>query len=214
MVMLLLALNSTNASAAQTDFCVTCSSPEQSYLCRVDTPRANPGDEALRLYCIIRTAKDGGHRSCAVSRTPAKACVGQLKTYSYNGPAIPSSMQSAIRRYREKKELRQQAPVQTSPEQKKGPPETLIEMTGRAGGAVKNATGGTGRAIGNAGKKAGKKASDSALGAGSVVSNAAKKTGSAVSKATKKTGSAVSNAARQTYGCIKSLFRDCGEKTE
>jgi len=210
MAMLLLAIASVNASAGQTDFCVTCSSPERSYLCRVDTPQANPGDEALRLYCIIRTAKDGGHRSCAVSRTPAKVCTGQLKTYSYNGPAIPSSMQSAIRHYREnrnKKDVREQtpAPVQISPEQKpeqkKGPPETLIEMTGRAGHAVKDATGNTGRAIGNIGKKAGKTVSNSAHGAGSAVSNAAKKT-----------GSAVGNAARHTYDCIRTLFRDCSEK--
>ncbi|RMF05280.1 MAG: hypothetical protein D6773_05400 [Alphaproteobacteria bacterium] len=163
--------------------------PDARYLCRLDTGVASGNDEAKRLYCVVRTARDGGHQSCAVSRTPASACQGQVKVYRFSGEVLPESVKSAIARHRERSlPGGAQRPPQSPAEHKTTEPETVLEMTGRAREAVRNAATGAGRALGTAGKKASK----------------------GVSQSAKKTGSAVSQAARATFECLKSLFRNCG----
>ncbi|MDH3581649.1 MAG: hypothetical protein OEM91_13615 [Hyphomicrobiales bacterium] len=177
------------------DFCVTCSEPRQTYVCRVDTPRASPGDQALQLYCMVRTAKDGGHKSCSIERNANAACNGPVKAYVYDGPAIPEALRSAAQQFRQN---RPGSPgpsaVPNTPVQKGGEPDTLVKMTTRAvdaskdgvkstGGAVKNAAGKTGKTIGKVGKKAGSRVGKTARGAKS--------------------------AARYAYDCVFSLFRDC-----
>jgi hypothetical protein len=183
------------ARADQTELCVTCADPQQTYVCRVDTPRGSPGEKALQLFCIIKTAKEGGHSSCAVRRDTGIACEGTLKSFSYNGPAIPEALRSAAQQPApgERPAQGSEAIPQTPP-QKGGEPETLVEMTSRAvgaskdgvratGRAVRNVAGGTGHAIGNIGKKAGKQVGKAARGAKS--------------------------AARVAYDCLTSFFKDC-----
>ena len=187
--------------AAPADFCVICSEPRQTYVCRVDTPRASPGDQALQLYCMVRTAKDGGHKSCSIERNASVACNGPVKAYTYDGPAIPEALRSAAQQLRQNRsETPGPSTVPNAPAQKGGEPDTLVKMTTRAvdagkgsvkstGGAVKNAAGKTGKTIGKVGKKAGSGVSKTARGAKS--------------------------AARYAYDCVRSLFRDCSsEKTE
>ncbi|MGC2409076.1 MAG: hypothetical protein WA441_03495 [Methyloceanibacter sp.] len=83
----LLAWAPTAAPAGEAAYCVTCKGPDQTYLCRVigEDLRRNDG---LKLYCVVRTAKEGGHASCA-ARDEVSGCSGVEKTYSYNGPSIP-----------------------------------------------------------------------------------------------------------------------------
>ncbi|MEE9590779.1 MAG: hypothetical protein V3V97_22490, partial [Hyphomicrobiaceae bacterium] len=71
------------SSAKDATYCVTCTGPDQTYRCRVDAGGSKPSD-ALKLYCVIRTAKEGGHGSCSAVR--GSACNGIEKVYSYDGP--------------------------------------------------------------------------------------------------------------------------------
>ena len=72
------------AVAGEVSYCVTCTGPDQTYLCKVVGEGSRPND-ALKLYCIIRTAKEGNHASCKAKRD-IEGCVGQAKVYSYEGP--------------------------------------------------------------------------------------------------------------------------------
>ena len=79
------------AGAEQASYCVTCKNPDQTYVCRVDAGGSRPSD-ALKLYCIIRTAKEGHHASCAAERDQPN-CQGVEKVYSYDGP-MPENIAS------------------------------------------------------------------------------------------------------------------------
>ena len=78
------------AEAGDAAYCVTCKGPDQTYLCRVTGEEVNHSD-AVKLYCVVRTAKEGGHASCG-ARDADAGCNGIEKTYSYNGPGIPEGL--------------------------------------------------------------------------------------------------------------------------
>ena len=78
------------AYANEAAFCVTCKEPDQTYLCRVTGEDLHRND-GLKLYCVVRTAKEGGHASCS-ARDEVSGCNGVEKTYSYNGPNIPEGL--------------------------------------------------------------------------------------------------------------------------
>jgi len=86
--LLLFALSS--AGAGDVAYCVTCKGPDQTYLCRVTGEEVNRSD-AVKLYCVVRTAKEGGHASCG-ARDADAGCNGIEKTYSYDGPGIPDGI--------------------------------------------------------------------------------------------------------------------------
>jgi hypothetical protein len=86
----LLASGAQPARAGQAAFCVTCKGPDQTYLCRVTGEDVSRSD-ALKLYCVVRMAKEGSHSSCA-ARNETAGCNGTERTYSYNGPSIPSDL--------------------------------------------------------------------------------------------------------------------------
>ena len=69
------------ASAGEAAYCLTCTSPDQTYLCRVTGADARQ-DEVSKLYCIVRTTKKGGHASCAATGS-SENCHGVLKVYKY-----------------------------------------------------------------------------------------------------------------------------------
>ena len=79
-----------SAEAGDAAYCVTCKGPDQTYLCRVTGEEVNRSD-AVKLYCVVRTAKEGGHASCG-ARDADAGCNGVEKTYSYNGPGIPDGL--------------------------------------------------------------------------------------------------------------------------
>jgi hypothetical protein len=101
-----------DAKAGETAFCVTCKGPDETYVCKVNGDFGDQSD-ALKLYCVVRTAKDGGHASCS-ARDDVAGCVGATKTYSYDVPDIPASLAEDPRVkkfndyvYREEKKFRQ-----------------------------------------------------------------------------------------------------------
>jgi hypothetical protein len=75
------------------EFCVSCSGPDATYLCRLpDDPNA-PRGTAGQLYCITELAKKGGHKTCSVKRQaggqPCDGIEQVLGPPSGNAPALP-----------------------------------------------------------------------------------------------------------------------------
>lgn len=184
---------SSPGAAADGQFCIACKDPDQVYRCRVDTPQADLNRKGLELYCIIKTAKDGGHGSCAVQSNTGGACAGPVRSYTFRAPEVPAEVRDAAERFRDRHA--DDEGDSRLPKQKGGEPETLVDMTSRAvgasGEAARGAAGTTGDTVGTIGQ---------------VVGKAAKGAGSAA----KTTGGAVTNAARTAYDCVRSLFSDCG----
>ena len=192
------------ANAEPQQFCVTCKDPDQTYVCSVETPQSNPNEKGLQLYCIIRTSKDGGHRSCAITNTDIAQCAGPVRTYSFQAPAIPPQVREAVKRFRKSREG--DKPDEERPKQKGDEPETLIDLTGRAVKALPKGIKNTGETISGTASATTGKVGQVARGAGQGVTKAARKVGSA----TKKTGKAVGSTAKSAIDCIWSWFKDCG----
>jgi hypothetical protein len=179
----LLALTASSTGRAGTaEYCVTCSDPDKTYLCRLETPFSNHNNKGLQLFCIVRTSKEGGHRSCAISATATAKCSGELKFYSFQ---VPDDVKKAIKRYHDRPHASTQTEL-AQPSQGGDEPKTLIDLTKRSVGASKEGL-----------KKS-----------GHAVVGAANKVGSA----TKKTGGAVTSAAKSAWDCVKSLFKDCSSE--
>src|SRR5712691_1253717 len=114
------------AHAGEANFCVTCTDPDQTYLCRV-TGEGSSQNDALKLYCVIRTAKDGHHASCSATNK-VEGCNGAVKAYSYDGPSLPDQVAQDPR---VKKAMEHAEPDQAA-KPKGDEPKTLVELTGRA----------------------------------------------------------------------------------
>lgn len=192
------------ATAEPRQYCVSCKDPDQTYICQVETSLANPNEKGLQLYCIIRTSKDGGHKSCTVSKTDIAQCAGPVLTYSFQAPSVSPQIREAVERFRKAREPDQAE--ESGPQQKGGEPETLIDMTGRAVKASREGIKNTGQTISGTASATTGKVGEVARGAGKGVTKAARKVGSA----TKKTGAAVGSTAKTAIDCIRSWFRDCG----
>ena len=78
------------ALAGEAAYCLTCTSPDQTYLCRVTGEAARQND-VFKLYCIARTARKGRHASCAALGSP-EDCNGKVRTFKYHGPSIPAAL--------------------------------------------------------------------------------------------------------------------------
>jgi len=187
--------------AGQTDLCISCSDPSETYVCRVDTPGGSPGDKALQFFCIVKTAKLGGHSACSVKRSGNAECSGRVVSHVYDGPVLPAELREkadAIPDQPQNLPGQEMSGLPPAPKQRGGEPDTLVEMTGPAMNAGKAAARSTSRAVRNA-----------AGSTGETIGHYGKKAGRSASEATRDAGSAVGGAARYTYNCIKSLFRNC-----
>lgn len=197
------------ALAGEASYCVTCTSPDQIYICRVTAGGAKPSD-ALKLYCVIRTAKEGHHASCSAERS-SPACRGVEKVYSYDGPLIPPNIASdpRVKRFMDKVERDQES--FEKPDGKA--PKTLVELTGRAVSASRQGLRSARSALG------GSPDDQSLTGEPlppdqSPVPLAAEEAPSGSPDATqpsrvRRAGAAVSGLARKSYRCVMSFFREC-----
>ncbi|MGI8725872.1 MAG: hypothetical protein ACR2J1_11120 [Methyloceanibacter sp.] len=123
-----MALFTGQAAAADVAYCVTCDNPNQTYVCRVTGQSSRPSD-ALKLYCVVRTAKEGKHASCTAQRADP-SCAGIEKVYSYDGPAMsPADIAEPKVHKLQKKIAREQ---QAFEKPKGGAPKSLVELGGRA----------------------------------------------------------------------------------
>ena len=112
------------AEAGDAAYCVTCKGPDQTYLCRVTGEEVSRSD-AVKLYCVVRTAKEGGHSSC--SARDASGCVGVEKSYSYDGPGIPEDVAEDPRVQKLMKRVEKEQKAFNHEDRK-----SLVEVTGQA----------------------------------------------------------------------------------
>ncbi len=199
------------ASAEQASYCVTCKNPDQTYRCRVDGGGSRPSD-ALKLYCVIRTAKEGHHASCAAAEGDSPGCHGAEKVYSYDGP-MPEDLASdpRIKHFTDKIKRDQQ----TFDDKPKGnQPKTLVEMTGRAVSASRKGLRNARGALGGTSDSGGQPLADEPLPLNQSDPLAAETAPVESADAShpsrvQRAGSAVGGLARKSYRCMVSLFRNC-----
>jgi hypothetical protein len=179
----------TQASADSADYCVTCQNPSATYRCRVTGDGAKPSD-ALKLYCVIRTAKEGNHSSCKAQKATSD-CVGLVKVYTYDGPALPENLTSDPRVLElQQKVERNQRDFQNP---KGDEPSSLFELGGRAVDASKKRLRNAGAAIG--------------IGESESVPHAA---APPPPPQTAQSAGESEGFAHRSYRCMRSLFRNCG----
>jgi hypothetical protein len=217
------------ARAAEADYCVTCKNPDQVYRCRV-TGAGGPND-ALKLYCVIRTAKEGNHASCAATAA-SPACHGIVKVYAYDGPKLPENLTSdpRIRELKQRIEHDQRAFAKP----KGDAPKTLFELGGRAVSASRKGLQSAGEVLGVTSSPADQappattgtpqpvtapphlpQATNVPTTTASVSQPAASEgTVKHVKRAAQSASSAVGSFARKSYRCVLSLFRHCSGKTQ
>ena len=210
------------AFAADAEYCVTCTNPDQTYRCKITGVGKRPSD-ALKLYCVIRTAKDGHHASCKAAAVSAACSGGMAKVYNYEGPSLPPEVAADLRVRELKQRVEQDRRTFDEPKDtaKGEAPKTLFELGGRAVDAsakgLRNARSALG---GSSDTPAPEPAAAPSTGALPVAKSApapppAENVITAgVKQAAQDTGSGVSGFARKSYNCVLSLFRHCSEEAE
>jgi hypothetical protein len=204
------------AQAGEASFCVTCQGPDQTYLCRV-TGEGSSQNDAFKLYCIVRTAKEGHHASCAAT-SKVEGCAGVTKTYSYNGPSLPEAVAQDPRVQKLMKRVERNQAAFAKPKPRGDEPKTLVELTSRAMSASRQRWRNT---FGDAPEPPQSVAPDARTALPPPGQSTAslppleanpppRSTGQRVKQAAQNTGAAVGSAARTTYWCLRSLFFNCG----
>lgn len=186
-------------TVSASEYCVSCTGPDVAYRCAIDGTPDGPGtDPRAQLLCITKLAQAGGHESCSVRRTSEYPCPGVLRVINSplegSPPPEPAGPPPAQDAGAAPAEGAEPAPAAASdqPPAEDQPPQTVEELAGKT---VKNSQEGL------------KKAGDALTGG-------AKATGEAVAGTAEKAGSAIGNAAKNTWGCITSLFSNCGGNAE
>jgi hypothetical protein len=196
------------AFAGNASYCVTCKNPDQIYVCRVTGEEATPSD-ALKLYCVIRTAKEGNHASCSAQRSDA-GCHGIEKVYAYDGPSIPADIMSDPRVEQFADRVQQE---QREFEKPKGQaPQTLVELTGRAVSASRQGWRNARERLGGS-SDAQQPLPVSPETSGAQAAAAAETPATPHRNRAQRASSAVGSFARKSYHCLRSLFRHCSGET-
>jgi hypothetical protein len=190
----LLASTAAPALSADATYCVTCKNPDQTYLCRVSAGGAKPND-AFKLYCVMRTAKEGNHASC--SAVSGANCNGIEKVYSYDGP-LPEDFASDARVKKLKEKIQHEQKAFEKP--KSDAPDTLVELTGRARERWRHARGLTGPEA---------SANEPLPPSEGQALQGADASAAASPAATEANAGERPGFARRSYRCVMSLFRNC-----
>lgn len=200
-----LACLAASAEAGDASYCVTCTGPDQVYRCRVTGEGSRPSD-ALKLYCVIRTAKEGHHASCSAEyATPA--CAGSEKVYAYDGPDIDEIAQDP----RVKNLMGRVEHENKAFEKPKGEgPQTMVELTGRAFSASRQGWRNARSALG--GSSGESQPLPVSPQAGNTEASAAASAETASPSRMKRASSAMGSLARKSYRCLRSFFRHCSEE--
>jgi hypothetical protein len=197
------------ALAEDARYCVTCKNPDQTYVCHVTGEDAKPSD-ALKLYCVMRTAKEANHASCAAERSDA-GCRGIEKVYSYDGPAIPEGLASdpRVQTFTEKVDRERREFEKPNGQA----PQTLVELTGRAASATRQGWRNARERFGGShDEQQPLPVQPQATGSSEAAAAAQSPEAPHASKA-RRASSAMGSFARKSYRCLRSLFRHCSEDT-
>jgi hypothetical protein len=202
------------AQAGEASFCVTCQGPDQTYLCRV-TGEGSEQSDAFKLYCIVRTAKEGHHASCAATGK-VQGCAGEVKTYSYNGPSLPDAVAQDPRVQKLVKRIERNQAAFAKPKPKGDEPKTLVELTSRAMSASRqrwrNTFGGDQEpppSVATDARTALPPPGQSPAPPMQTASVPPSPQPSRMKQAAETTGAVVGSAARTTYRCLRSFFFNC-----
>jgi hypothetical protein len=193
------------AVADQAAYCVHCTGPDQTYVCKVEAGGGKASD-ALKLYCVVRTAKEGHHASCSAERN-SPSCNGVEKVYSYDGP-MPEDLASDphVKKLTDKIEGEQKA--FDKPKGDGNAPKTLVELGGRAVNASRQ---GWRNARGVLSGSSG----DQSLPAGEPLTQEEQNAAIAAQAAPPDPSLAAShpNRMQRAYRCMMSLFRHCSSES-
>jgi hypothetical protein len=193
--------------ADQAAYCVHCTGPDQTYVCKVEAGGGKASD-ALKLYCVVRAAKEGHHASCSAERN-SPSCNGVEKVYSYDGP-MPEDLASDphVKKLTDKIESEQKA--FDKPKGDGNAPKTLVELGGRAVNASRQ---GWRNARGVLSGSSG----DQSLPAGEPLTQEEQNAAIAAQAAPPDPSLAAPhpNRMQRAYRCMMSLFRHCsGDSAE
>jgi hypothetical protein len=200
----LLAWASPSALAGEARYCVTCKNPDQIYLCQVTAGGKKPSD-ALKLYCVMRVAKEGQHSSCSAEKAKGP-CNGLVKVYEYDGP-MPEDIAASVQHYSDKINDRIRKEQRAFEKPKGDQPSTLVELTGRAVSAARNR-------MGRGSSADQPPPPDDALTASPAPppeEAALPPVEDSSPNRAQRASSAVGGFARKSYRCMLSLFRHCSE---
>lgn len=219
-----MALLALPASAAEVAYCVTCENPNQTYVCRLKSDRSRPSD-AMKLYCTIRTAKDGNHSSCTARHSDGN-CPGVEKIYNFNIPDISPEIADKKMKKLQSKISKENGNFAKPKED--GAPKTIVEMTGRAYSASRDRMrkiGGSNDAATQAPAPPPQAAAPPAPPpqaatqpatpiepAGHQANDAVPATTASVAPPSEGTGSRMKTAARKSWRCMRSFFFNCSEE--
>ncbi|MGQ0672394.1 MAG: hypothetical protein ACT4N2_05875 [Hyphomicrobium sp.] len=221
--------------AVAAEYCVSCSSPDVSYRCEVES--IAPSDARAWLLCVTELARQGGHDSCSVDRKVSTPCPGVHKVLAAppgEAPLPPVNVETAVPvpgppPHADPRTSPPSAAIgtgsgprvpQTSPTAPDiTPDDAIVDGTNvdgvpapgedappkRVPQTVEELAGDTLEASKKGLKSAGQTVADTAKKAGDAVSDTAKSAGETIGEA----GSAVGNAAKKTWNCVTSLFQSC-----
>lgn len=202
------------AMAGEAAYCVTCTGPDQTYVCRITAGGSKPSD-ALKLYCVIRTAKEGHHASCSAERS-SPACNGVEKVYSYDGPIPPDiASDPRIKNFTDKIDQNQKAFEKPKGDQ----PETLVELGGRAVSASRQGLRNARSRLGGSSQEVDQPLPEEPLPLDQSPAPLAAESSPIASpeeshpSRAQRASSAVGGFARKSYRCVLSLFRNCSGET-
>jgi len=178
--------------AGTVEYCVTCKSPNAAYRCRLQGSGVTQSD-AFKLYCVVRTTKEGNHASCAAKKNPN--CPGVVKVYNYEGPTLPGNVTGDRRLQDMNRRVEEQN--RAFEDNRGDKPNSLFELGGKAYDASRRGLQGAGAAIG--------------LGAGAQKQQAAPPPAAPPPPAAQPQPEAKKNFARRSWDCMMSMFRECGD---
>ncbi|MEL7049000.1 MAG: hypothetical protein AAFO75_08595, partial [Pseudomonadota bacterium] len=187
------------------EFCVTCSQPTATYLCKTDIGGSKFKDAGAKLFCISQLAKQFQHAKCAAKRAEhTTGCLGKIVTLSSKNllgaatgnppPKAPGVNPAAPIN---------QPPLEDDPafvQRPAPPPGTPIEPP--ADIAQPQTQPKKPDAVPKTVEELAKQATENSQ-------ENLKKAGETVVGAVKDTGDAVGTAAKKTWDCITSLLTDC-----
>lgn len=208
--------------AKDATYCITCTNPDQVYRCQV-TGVGSRANDAVKLYCIIRTAKEGNHASCSAERD-AKSCQGLAKVYNYDGPAIPPEVASDPRVQGLVDRIARDQEAFDKPQEGKAP-KTMYELGGRAVSASRQGLRNARSRLGGS-SEADEPVPLTSAPPPSPTENLPAEESLPVAESlpaasedadrpnrVQRAGTAVGGFARKSYRCMTSLFRKCRDET-
>lgn len=207
----------TPALAKDATYCVACKNPDQVYRCQV-TGVGSRANDAVKLYCVVRLAKEGNHANCKTKRN-IEGCQGTAKVFSYDGPAIPPEVASDPRVQGLVDKIAREQDAFDKPKEGKAP-KTMLEVGGRAVSASRQVWRNARDRLGGSSSEAveSSPAPPSAESQAEIQNAPKAETLPAVSPETdsknrmQRAGSAVGGFARKSYRCMTSLFRNCSDQ--